>query len=317
MVVQVGNLGRAMSRFARVAWLTVGVTVFVVLWGAVVRATGSGAGCGNNWPTCNGEVVPLSGSAETAIEFVHRVSSAGLGVLILYLLISAVRTFPSGHRVRRAATATLILVIAESLIGAGLVLFEQTGDFEGVSRAYWQAGHFANTLLLLAAATLTAWWSATPGPDSTVIPTLRDRWLLLSALGSMLLVGISGAIAALGDTLFPVDSFVAGLERELSATAHLFERLRIFHPVIAIGAALLAVWVANQVAEGRGGSIARLSRLVGVLVLGQLVVGTVNALLAAPVWIQLAHLLVADLVWIVLVVLAADVLIPSRSEVPA
>ena len=94
-----------MVRFAKIAWLTVGVTVFVILWGAVVRATGSGAGCGNNWPTCNGEVVPLSGSAETAIEFVHRITSAGLGLLILGLVVLARRSFPAGHRVRRAAVA--------------------------------------------------------------------------------------------------------------------------------------------------------------------------------------------------------------------
>jgi heme A synthase len=306
-----------MNRFAKVAWLTVGVTVFVVLWGAVVRATGSGAGCGNNWPTCNGDVFPLGGSAETAIEFVHRVSSAALGVLILYLLVSAVRTFPSGHRVRKAATMTLALVIVEALIGAGLVLFEQTGDFEGVSRAYWQAGHFVNTLLLLGAATLTAWWSSSPAPDHAVEASERDRWLLVAGLGAMLVLGVSGAIAALGDTLFPVDSFVAGLERELSTTGHVFERLRIFHPAIAIGTAVLVVWVVNEMAESRNGRVGRLARMVGLLVLGQLALGTVNALLAAPIWIQILHLLLADLVWIALVILAADVLVPRRSEVPA
>jgi len=301
-----------MNRFARVAWLTVVVTVFVVLWGAVVRATGSGAGCGNNWPTCNGDVLPLSGSAETAIEFVHRLSSAGLGLLILYLLVAAVREFPSGHRVRRAATATFVLVIVESLVGAGLVLFEQTGDFEGVSRAYWQSGHFVNTLLLLATATLTAWWASTTAPDHDQPATPRERRLIGGVGFAMLILGVSGAIAALGDTLFPVDSFIEGLERELSAAGHVFERLRILHPVIAIGTGLLAVWVVNELAESRQGRVGRLARLVSLLVLVQLGLGTVNALLAAPIWIQVVHLLVADLVWMGLVVLAADVLATRR-----
>ncbi len=304
-----------MTRFAKAAWLTVGATIFVILWGAVVRATGSGAGCGNNWPTCNGEVVPLSGSAETAIEFVHRITSAGLGVLIVALVVMARRRFPAGHLVRRAVGATLILVIVESLVGAGLVLFEQTGDFEGVSRAYWQAGHFVNTMLLLAAATLTAWWSTVEPAqhDQAVIPSER-RWIGAVGVG-MLLVGVSGAIAALGDTLFPVDTFVEGLERELSASGHIFERLRIYHPAIAIVAGLLAVWVANRLAETRPGRVERAARLVSLLVFIQLAVGTVNALLAAPVWIQIVHLLLADLVWMALVVLAADVLMPARSKV--
>jgi heme A synthase len=305
-----------MNRFAKVAWLTVGVTVFVILWGAIVRATGSGAGCGNNWPTCNGEVLPLSGSAETAIEFVHRISSAGLGLLILFLLVSAVRTFPSGSRVRAAATATFVLVIVESLVGAGLVLFEQTGDFEGVSRAYWQSGHFVNTLLLLGAATLTAWWSSTSVPDHQIDATRRDRWMIGAVAVAMLVLGVSGAIAALGDTLFPVDSFLEGLERELSATGHVFERLRIFHPALAIGGGLLAVWAATQLAESRNGRVGRLARLVSLLVIIQIGLGTVNALLAAPIWIQVVHLLLADLVWMTLVVLGADVLVRQRSEVP-
>ena len=304
-----------MNRFARLAWLTAGVTVFVVLWGAVVRATGSGAGCGNNWPTCNGEVLPLSGSAETAIEFVHRISSAGLGLLILYLLFSSLREFPAGHRVRRAATATFALVIVESLVGAGLVLFEQTGEFEGVSRAYWQSGHFANTLLLLAAATLTAWWASTSPPDHDEPASPRERKLIGAVGVGMLILGVSGAIAALGDTLFPVDSFVEGLERELSATGHVFERLRIFHPVIAIAVGLLAVWVVNELAETRSGRVERIARLASLLVLVQLGLGTVNALLAAPIWIQVIHLLLADIVWMALVVLAADVLAPQRVRV--
>ena len=306
-----------MTRFAKTAWSTVAATVFVVLWGAVVRATGSGAGCGNNWPTCNGEVLPLSGSAETAIEFVHRLTSAGLGVLIVVLLVLASREFGRGHRVRRAAWATFVLVIVESLIGAGLVLFEQTGEFEGVSRAYWQAGHFVNTMLLLAAATLTAWWSTVPPPGHERPADLQERRWIFAVAAAFLVLGVSGAIAALGDTLFPVDSFIEGLERELSATGHVFERLRIYHPVIAIAAGLLAVWVSNRLAEDRPGRIQRLARLIAVLVLSQLALGTVNALLAAPVWIQIVHLLLADLVWMVIVVQAADVLAPVDETVPA
>ena len=126
-----------------------------------------------------------------------------------------------------------------------------------------------------------------------------------------------GAIAALGDTLFPVDSFAEGLERELSATGHVFERLRIFHPALAIGGGLLALWAVAQLAESRNGRVGRLSRLVSLLVFAQIGLGTVNALLAAPIGIQVVHLLLADLVWMALVVLGADVLVRQRSKVAA
>lgn len=306
-----------MVRFAKTAWLTVGATLFVIVWGAVVRATGSGAGCGNNWPTCNGDVLPVTGSAETAIEFVHRLTSAGLGVLILYLVVLARRHFPQGDRVRRAAYATLALVIVESLVGAGLVLFEQTGDFEGVSRAYWQSGHFANTMLLLAAATLTAWWGTVDPFHSAAPVTRRERRLIWATVAGMFLLGISGALAALGDTLFPVDSFLEGVERELSSTANVFERLRVLHPFIAVTVGILAAWVSARLAEPRPGRPQQLSSWVLGLVVLQLGVGVVNVLLAAPIWLQLVHLLLADIVWMTFVVLAADVLAPVREEVAA
>ncbi len=44
--------------FSRYAWGVLLWNVLVALWGAYVRATGSGAGCGSHWPTCNGEILP-------------------------------------------------------------------------------------------------------------------------------------------------------------------------------------------------------------------------------------------------------------------
>ena len=55
-----GTFFRNQRNFTRFAWLTLGFLILVILWGAFVRATGSGAGCGNHWPLCNGVVVPLS-----------------------------------------------------------------------------------------------------------------------------------------------------------------------------------------------------------------------------------------------------------------
>jgi heme A synthase len=303
-----------MNRFVKLAWLTVGATVFVILWGALVRATGSGAGCGNHWPSCNGEVLPLSGTPETMIELTHRLTSAGLGFLVLYLFLQARRRYPPGGLVRKATGASLVLVATEALVGAGLVLYEQTADADGLSRAFWNSGHLVNTFLLLGAVTLTAWWASTSRVERQ-LATQRERRLVGVTVGGMLLLGISGAIAALGDTLFPVDSFAEGLERELSATAHVFERLRVLHPVIAVVVGLLAVRVASRLASRRSGRVPRLSSWLTLLVVAQFGLGLINVVLAAPVWMQLIHLLVADAVWMTFVVISAEVLIPARSRV--
>ncbi len=305
-----------MNRFVKLAWLSVGATLFVILWGALVRATGSGAGCGNHWPSCNGEVLPLSGTPETMVELTHRLTSAALGLLVLYLFLQARKQFPPGGIVRRAAGASLILVASEALIGAGLVLYEQTGDAQGLSRAFWNSGHLINTFLLLAAVTLTAWWAGTPRIEGEPA-TGKEQRLIAWTVGGMLLLGVSGAVAALGDTLFPVDSVAEGLERELSATAHLFERLRVFHPVIAIAVGLFAVRVANRLAASRSGRVARLSTWLTWLVVGQFGLGLINVLLAAPVWMQLVHLLAADALWMCFVILSAEVLVAARTRVDA
>ena len=303
-----------MNRFVKLAWLTVGATVFVILWGALVRATGSGAGCGNHWPSCNGEVLPLGGTPESLIELTHRLTSAALGFLVLYLFLLARRQSEPGSLVRKATGASLVLVVSEALVGAGLVLYEQTGDADGLSRAFWNSGHLVNTFLLLGAVTLTAWWASTSRAESQPA-TQGERRLIGLTVAGMMLLGISGSIAALGDTLFPVDSFAEGLERELSATAHLFERLRVFHPVIAIIVGLLAVRVGSHMANERSGWVRRLSSWLTVLVLFQFGLGFVNLALAAPVWMQLVHLLAADAVWMTFVVIAAEVLVPARSRV--
>lgn len=308
-----------MTRFSRLAWSSLVLTVFVIIWGAVVRATGSGAGCGSDWPTCNGDLLPVDGATETVIEFTHRATSGLLVLLIAYLAITAYRMFPSGSRLRVAATATLALVIVESLIGAGLVVFEQTSDYSGVSRGLWQGGHFANTLLLLGAGTLLAWWSGADGaqPVAWREGSEEARRLALAGLTFLFVIGVSGAIAALGDTLFPVDSFGEGLERELSGTAHLFERLRVVHPVLAVVLGLGAGWIALKLGRDGDRRSDLLARRLWSLVLLQIGLGAINVALAAPIWMQVVHLAVADVMWIGFVILTAErvVAAPVLTEV--
>ena len=126
-----------------------GWNVLVVLWGAYVRASGSGAGCGSHWPLCNGEVLPVAPRIETIIEFTHRMMSgvALVGVVVLWLWSRA--TFARGSRVRYMALASFAFLIAEALLGAGLVLFNYVDKDASVGRAFYLSLHLTNTLLLL------------------------------------------------------------------------------------------------------------------------------------------------------------------------
>ncbi len=275
--------------FRRWAWSVVGLAFPVIAWGAVVRATGSGAGCGNTWPTCDGALLPLARSTEQLIEFSHRLTSALFGLLVIGLVVAARRAYGAGHRVRRLAWLTLGLTGLEGLLGAGLVRFEQVADNAELSRAFWISGHLVNTMLLLAAAFATAW--AASHPDRRLD---RIAGSLLGGAAALLLVGMSGAITALGDTLFPATSFLDGLGRELSVTANLFERLRVAHPILAVGTGVLIVILVRKRGRATAGSGRDLVLIIGL----QLLLGVVNVLLAAPIWMQIVHLLVADLVWL-------------------
>ena len=298
----------ARRRFARFAWGVLAYNVLVILWGAFVRATGSGAGCGDHWPLCNGEVVPREAAAATLIEFAHRITS-GLALLaVVALVVWAYRAYPRGHRVRKAATFSTVLILTEALIGAGLVLFEYVAYNVSVARGYWIAAHLFNTFLLLAALTLTAWFAS--GGSA---PRFRASALgiaLGGTLAAVLVLGVSGAVTALGDTLV----LGGGLDPAEHPVVAALVGLRIINPTLAlvISAGIIAS-VVLVIRQGR-----RVARALAFGVLGlylmQLLVGLVNVWLRAPVEIQILHLLVTDLIWIGLVLLAASALGKSETE---
>jgi heme A synthase len=113
----------------------------------------------------------------------------------------------------------------------------------------------------------------------------------------------------LGATLFPVTSLAGGLKQDLSPTAHILERLRIFHPIIAIGVGGLLILTSFFARSRRpDNDVKRWSSALITLVLVQLGAGAVNMLLHAPIWLQLVHLLLSDLVWVALVLLGVTAL---------
>lgn len=296
------------SRFVVFAWSTLAYNLLVVLWGAFVRASGSGAGCGSHWPLCNGQVVPLDAHTATLIEFTHRVTSGIALLLVVAMFVWSRRAFARGHAARLGAALALAFMISEALVGAGLVLLGLVADNSSVARAVVLGIHLVNTFFLLAFITLSAWWGA-GHPRASLRGGGGVAALILVGVLGTLVVGVAGAITALGDTLFPVATLAQGVRQDLSATAHFLIRLRVVHPLLAIGLGLYLLVLSGVVRWRRPGATTH--RLAGLLILLfflQLGVGTLNVVLMAPLWMQLVHLLMADAVWLVLVLLGAAAL---------
>ncbi len=292
---------KAKPYFARFAWCVLAYNIAVVLWGAYVRATGSGAGCGNHWPLCNGEVVPQLASVQRFIEFTHRASSGIDTFLILGLAMWAFRVFPTRHPARLGAALSTAFLVTEAILGALLVKFGLVENNASPARAFADAAHLINTLTLLGCLTLTAWWGS--GRAAIRIRS-RRAWLAAASLAALLLLGISGVIAALGDTLFPAASLRAGLAQDLDAAANILVRLRLWHPVMAAGVAVWLAFYAFSAGE-RSVRARRLAWTAGGLLAAQLAAGVLNLFLLAPVWMQMLHLLLADCLWIAVVLLCA------------
>jgi len=290
------------------AWAVLVYNVGVILWGAYVRATGSGAGCGSHWPLCDGVVVPRSPRIETLIEFSHRVSSGMALLLVVGLIVWAFRAYPKGHPVRSGAALSLFFVITEALVGAGLVLFDLVADNASVARAVSTSVHLVNTFLLLAALTLTAWWAWGGPPVRIKRPDVRV-WALGFGFLAMLVLGMSGSVTALGDTLFPPQSLEEGLLQDVDPSASFMIRLRAIHPLIAVATSLyLLLIVGLPHIIGNSPDSRRFARVVAIVLVTQLVAGVLNVLLLAPMGMQILHLFIADLGWILLVLLAASAL---------
>ncbi|HEX9055048.1 MAG TPA: COX15/CtaA family protein [Gemmatimonadales bacterium] len=294
-----------MSRFAKYGWGVLACNLAVVLWGAYVRASGSGAGCGNHWPLCQGEVIPRDPASATLIELAHRVSSGTVLLLVIGLFFWSRRVAPRGSAVRLGAALSLVFMFGEALLGAGLVLFELVAHNDSLTRALSLGAHLLNTFLLLGSLALTAWWASGAAP-----PRVGERrataWLLGIGLLGTMTVGMSGAITALGDTLFPATSLTEGLRQDTSPTAHILLRLRVLHPAAAVAVGLYLIATAAGIAVRRNEALpARLARALALLIVAQWLAGIVNIVLLAPIWLQLGHLLLADTIWITLVLFAA------------
>lgn len=300
-----GAAPRAFARYA--AWL-LGFTLLVVLFGAVVRITGSGAGCGKHWPTCEGEIVHLPKRVETLIELSHRLSTGINALLVFWFTFRASRIFDRGHPVRRAFKFASVMMVVESLVGAALVLLALVGTDASLRRAIVMPLHLLATSGLMAALGLGVFHClpAAPGGESAGASSRRAVW---AAAFGILAASASGAVTALGDTLYPVKAapLATRLLHDPVHGAHFLERLRVVHPVLAIAGAVMVVGASARVLGEASPAFARtLARTCIAVCVVQVALGALNIWLSAPGWMQVVHLLTANLVWLALVFLAAE-----------
>jgi heme a synthase len=308
----------ALKRFS---WSVLAYFIAVILWGAVTRATGAGNGCGNHWPLCNGTVMQHSANLDTVIEFTHRITSGISLFALLALLILTFRATTRGHLARPAAVAALVFVVIEAILGAFLVKLGLTAQSQSPLRAPYLALHFTNTLLLMAALTFTAHMlGRTRGFRRSDIQLVAPAGAIAGIL-MVLVVGVTGSLAALGDTLFPASSLGTALHQDFSTNAGWLVRWRWTHPAVAVLAGIFLIWILVRAA--RRSSIGhaqwdnrKLSALVLLLLAAQYVLGVLDVTLLAPIWLQIVHLLGADVLWAALVVLTARLTL-EPAEKPA
>jgi len=301
------------SHVARFAWTALCWNVAVVLWGAYVRATGSGAGCGNRWPLCDGDVVGARAQAQTIVEFTHRMTSAISLLMAIGLVVWSWRVTKRGDWVRYSALLVVALLANEALLGAALVLLKHVADDHSVGRILFLCLHFGNTLLLLAALALTAVWLSNGSRSFT----LTGKWREVSSIGLGLLAtmatGITGAVAALADTLFPSTSLRSSLMKDFGSVTPALLHCRLFHPAEALISACSVLWIVlGSFARRHRFSRSAIALIISILL--QVAVGIANVFFLAPVWLQIAHLFLADVLWVLLVLVLADLILDRTSS---
>jgi cytochrome c oxidase assembly protein subunit 15 len=299
---------REMLHIARFAWATLYWNVAVVLWGAYVRATGSGAGCGNRWPLCDGDLLGAGAKGQTIVEFTHRMTSAISLLMVTGLVVWCWRVTEKRDWARYSALLAAAFLANEALLGAALVLLKHVAYDDSFARVLLLCLHLGNTLLLLASLSLTAVWLSNGNRNFRFSRNWQEVSLIGVGLLATMVAGITGAVAALADTLFPATSLRLSLTQDFGSATPALLHFRLFHPAAALIAACYLLWIVLR-SSISGNRLSRSAFALVISVLVQVGLGIANVLLLAPVWLQIVHLFVADVLWVLLVVVSADIVL--------
>lgn len=287
------------SRFAKFAWFTLAYNVVVIVWGVFLRASKSGDGCGQHWLTCHGELIPTAPQLKTIIEFTHRIMSGIDFFVVLFLMIFALLIFPKRAWIRYFAILSFVFIITEALVGAGLVLTGNTADTISNARPFWAIGHLLNTFILLACLTMTAFLASYQREFDRTISKATTFGFLFCGFG-LLLIGVSGVLAALASMLFPPDSLIDGLRDDFAPSSDILVRLRILHPIVSLLFAIIVFYFVGRVRKSQKQNFLfwRFARNIRMTILLQIAFGATTLLMLAPILMQMGHLLLADIIWI-------------------
>lgn len=260
-------------RYTTLAWSAAVCTYLLIVLGGVVRITGSGLGCGDHWPLCNGHLFPPLNDIGTVIEWSHRLVAALVAILVIALAAYDWRLRPSARPTVRPSDVAVVLLILQVLLGAITVKLELPP---------WSVVLHLGTAMLLLATLLVA--TSPPVPLSTlwrggtrVLTSLAFVTVLFGALTANL-----GAAAACGG--FPL------CNGQVWPTAGPLALIHWTHRLLAYTLAIVAViWALRT--PGRGAKV-----VLGLIAL-QIVIGATTVLRGLPPGLQAAHLALGTAVW--------------------
>ena len=270
---------------------TAGLTTSIlsILAGAIVRATGSGDGCGASWPTCNGRVIPSLETSSEIIEFSHRSISGVLLIVTLLLFIkSKDPDTPLLHK--KIINYLTFFVLLEAAIGAVIVIYEWVGLNSSLPRIIAVPLHLVNTFALLGFYTLIFYLLR---ESENKLSNFFDKRIKI-AFALFFLTGATGSITALADVLFPSASFVEGFIEDFDSTSEVLTRLRILHPFVSTILSIFLFSESNRFKK----EYAIDTSIIKVLVIVGVILGVLNVVSNIILPLSILHLLLADLLWI-------------------
>ena len=309
-------ISRPSAGFRRLAVATAVATYLLIVWGGIVRVTGSGNGCGtqDQWPLCHGSLLP-AWQLQTLIEFTHRWIASICTILVVVLTLAAWRWQRRHRRIVVATTIAAALFVVQIALGALAVEFNLPGGVVMI--------HLANALLLFAVLIYVAVVACTvgtpvraPSLPAALMPSVQRPVVI--AVVATYLVALSGAFvvetgSGSGCGSWPLCGSGFSLPSGQPATINVAHRLVALVVVVLLGG-LMAL-----IARGRRGD-----RAVGIAVIAvnlllvlQVAAGALVVLLGLPAWVRGLHIALASLLWGSVVAVAALSRYPAIEETRA
>ena len=277
--------------------------LLVILWGAWVRISHSGDGCGQSWPSCQGKYLIDSGEqGKTWIEWIHRATSGLFGIAVILLVVLAFLKFPFRHPICKSAFFVLFFTISEALIGARLVLTGLTGGNTSFLRVLTMNLHLLNSVLLTSS--LFILWRFLLGKHFSALDSFKKKKYFFSVIFVFFLIAFFGSVSSLSSSFFPSTSLWEGAALDFNSQSHWLVRLRVLHPILALlfgGSFLLYYMLPDtkshsiQTTKNHFRKSTGPGNLFILCLCLALLSGLMNLLFLSPVFLKLTHLLIVYL----------------------